>query len=309
MRSILEMKMSSVVSFLFLLSFSINVYLLVTRMTMDGGGLCELQRKYGEAEKESSSETRKDKDENASAADLLKQLFDKFGSDKGYQHGYHRYYGPLLYPLKEAGLRLVEVGVEEGRSVMAWLHYFDRPNHIYGIGYGQSNGWQDGGESECFKDQNLPCTLFKGDQSDLDFLEHFKKKTGGQYDIVIDDGSHVPNHQKITFEALWSSVVPGGYYVIEDVETSYWKEEASIYGYAFTNQKSFIEHMKLLADVVNKKYSNYNSPLSTLYDDISSVKFGANIVIVQKQTEEERQYFEGTYKHESDSAGKPLPYP
>ena len=151
--------------------------------------------------------------------------------------------------------------------------------------------------------------MFKGDQSDVEFLEHFKKRTGGNYDIIIDDGSHVPSHQKITFEALWSSVVPGGYYVIEDLETSYWKETAEIYGYTFTGQKSLVEHMKLVADAVNKKYSDFNSPLPSLYDDISSIKFGANIAIIQKQTLEERRYFEGPYKHAHDSAGMPLPYP
>ena len=66
------------------------------------------------------------------------------------------------------------------------------------------------------------CTLWKGDQSDSNFWKKFLDKTGGNFDIVIDDGSHVPSHQLLTFETVWPHITPGGIFVIEDIETSYW---------------------------------------------------------------------------------------
>jgi hypothetical protein len=44
----------------------------------------------------------------------------------------------------------------------------------------------------------------------------------GPFDIVIDDGSHVPKHVVTSFGALFPQVKDGGLYVIEDVQTTFW---------------------------------------------------------------------------------------
>lgn len=33
--------------------------------------------------------------------------------------------------------------------------------------------------------------------------------------MIIDDGSHLPEHQWTTIEALWRTIKPGGVYIIE----------------------------------------------------------------------------------------------
>ena len=43
-------------------------------------------------------------------------------------------------------------------------------------------------------------------------------------------------HQLITLETLWPSLAPGGIYIVEDVETSYWGPHASLYGYSYSGQ-------------------------------------------------------------------------
>ncbi len=43
-----------------------------------------------------------------------------------------------------------------------------------------------------------------------------------RYDIIIDDGSHVPQHQIISLACLLRALNPGGLYIIEDLKTSYW---------------------------------------------------------------------------------------
>jgi hypothetical protein len=67
------------------------------------------------------------------------------------------------------------------------------------------------------------ATIYAGDQANVTFLEQFAAETtpSGLFDIVIDDGGHRMDQQRITLEHLWKIVRPGGYYVIEDLHTSY----------------------------------------------------------------------------------------
>ena len=81
------------------------------------------------------------------------------------------------------------------------------------------------------------------------------------------------------------------------------------YGYKWHNQNSFVEHMKLVADVINREYADGNSPLSDLYDDVSYIQFSQNIIVVKKQTEEEKLFFGRTYRFPGRSRGSGLPYP
>lgn len=37
----------------------------------------------------------------------------------------------------------------------------------------------------------------------------------GNFDMIVDDGSHDPGHQLATLTALWPTIEPGGIYVIE----------------------------------------------------------------------------------------------
>ena len=74
---------------------------------------------------------------------VLHSLLLEAGSDKATHHGYtnlrmspctlytlsvpcrySRYYEPLLAPLTQAPVRLLEIGVEDGRSLAAWRRYF-----------------------------------------------------------------------------------------------------------------------------------------------------------------------------------------
>ena len=156
----------------------------------------------------------------------LAELLDSSGSDQAAHHGYPRYYEPLLDPFRhDSNLRFLEIGVEDGRSLAAWRQYFPRAAQLVGVGWGN---WQTSPVTSCscpapappscalppgLDLAAAPCTLYRGDQSDSTFLAGLVTRTGGNFTVVVDDGSHLPAHQLITLETLWPTIAPGGLYI------------------------------------------------------------------------------------------------
>ena len=81
-------------------------------------------------------------------------------------------------------------------------------------------------------------TLYTGSQTDSYFLGKVLDDVGGKkFDVIIDDGSHIPWHQIFTLETMFDTFLKdGGVYIIEDMETSYWdRPGVSLYGYPILN--------------------------------------------------------------------------
>jgi len=133
-------------------------------------------------------------------------------------------------------------------------------------------------------------TIFTGDQSDPHFLKSLTDKY--QYDIIIDDGSHFPQHQILTFQHLFSVLKPGGLYVVEDLETSYWNSPgASLYGNSISAgigespKVNAIEKLKQYVDVLMRFHMAYPD-LSISHGDntIFSITFGQGVAIIRKSS-------------------------
>lgn len=109
----------------------------------------------------------------------------------------------------------------------------------------------------------LPCDIaggvlgWSGDSNDIDFLKLFIDRVGGQFDIIIDDGGHIPSEQLTTWAYLFKHALkPEGNYIIVDIETSYWNSpSAVVYGKQVSagigSNESVIEAFKKLADGVS----------------------------------------------------------
>jgi hypothetical protein len=271
-------------------SLALNVALLTLRCTATRPELAlDKQSVFAETQLRSAR-----KRERPSLADALSK------SDKTTRHGYDRVYTPLFEPLRAQPIRFVEIGVHEGKSMKAWQAFFSAGSHVFGIGYGN---WQQDFNTKCHAaketatlDLSSQCDLYRGDQSNITFLRAFLQDSGGRFDIVVDDGSHLPNHQRITFETLWPTVVSGGLYIIEDVETSYWASWAHIYGYSMKGQRSFVTHMQTVAHAINREFTHGRSPLPDLYSDVSTITFAQNLIVLRKQTAFEKgRYFNREY--------------
>jgi len=147
----------------------------------------------------------------------LAMLAVRFGSDKWGSHWYTPHYEQHFAPLRHERVRVLELGVGGygspepwgGGSLQMWRHYFPR-GLVFGLDiYDKST-----------LDRPRMRTVL-GDQSDGEFLTSLAERIG-PLDIVIDDASHLSSDVITSFVTLFPHVRPGGLYVIEDLQTSYW---------------------------------------------------------------------------------------
>ena len=148
--------------------------------------------------------------------DPLTRLAIKHGTDKWGPHFYTPVYHELFSARRDRPIRLLEIGVGGygfktvgGGSLAMWADYFSN-SQITGI---------DVAEKRLSLGPRVK--LFRGSQDDPIFLKQVCEERG-PFDIVIDDGSHVPKQVVASFEILFPFLVNGGLYVIEDVQTAFW---------------------------------------------------------------------------------------
>jgi len=101
---------------------------------------------------------------------------------------------------------VTDVNPRGGASMKTWYEYFPRAR-IFGVDINECR-WLD----------NDRVKTFVADQGSPAQLEAFVKATGvSQFDAIIDDGSHRPDHQQVTLGVLFKYLKPGGLYFIEDL--------------------------------------------------------------------------------------------
>lgn len=213
------------------------------------------------------------------------ELLIASGSDKYDRHHYERWYSRWLEPYRrKPDLKMLEIGVYDGASLKLWEKYFVHPKRITGLGYGVGN--------EVAPADNGVTEVIVGDQSKGVTMELLRQT--GPFEIIIDDGSHVPEHVIFTFFQLWSSVKPGGLYIIEDLETSYWSK-ATIYGYPVNGRftvdakHSVVAKVTQFIHVMARYQLEVDEQLSVFEGDkeICEIMFGWNLLAIYKCTEEE----------------------
>lgn len=211
----------------------------------------------------------------------------KYKTDKITHHGYHRFYDYFLIPIKYHKMNVLEIGLDNLKSLKMWLDFFPNAN-IYGLDINDINYKYDRG------------TIFKGDQSKKKDLINIVKIIG-KCNFIIDDGSHVPSHQLITFNYLFKECLDfGGIYIIEDIETSYWNN-STLYNYPINagymnNDKNIVQIFKNIVDIVNREFlTDENKKFIKKYKKIdfenlkyiSMITFAGNCIIIKKMTQKE----------------------
>jgi hypothetical protein len=135
---------------------------------------------------------------------LLAELGTKYAASKRY-HNYLIYYWLHFRDIRLDVKNVLEIGVQTDRSIRMWEEFFPNAT-IYGIDIDRRCKEFEGGRRR----------IFIGDQSDYTFLHQVLSEIRDPLDIVIDDGSHRPDHQLKTFDFLFPALSSHGIYVIED---------------------------------------------------------------------------------------------
>ncbi len=139
----------------------------------------------------------------------LVELSDIFGTDKRPSwHNFIELYDRYLTPLKDSVHRVFEIGVFNGASHKMWKCFFDSVE-VYGIDLKQKP-WVE----------KLGIHTYIANQANRDDLQRFIDESGGEFDVIIDDGGHWMNHQQVSLGFLFKHLKPGGLFIIEDVHTS-----------------------------------------------------------------------------------------
>lgn len=175
----------------------------------------------------------------------LDEIFVRHNCDKGrlkngVGHNYGRHYAEVLEPLRHNPIRLVEIGVGDGKSIRVWLDYFTHAaTQIIGV------------DINPFHLSDPRFTFLHANQNNAHELQPLMQWAS---DVIIDDGSHMPDGTVTAFEALWPFVKRGGYYIIEDLKTSYMP------GYQVAGWGTQMSFVKRLLDDINAQTDYKPSP-------------------------------------------------
>ena len=127
-------------------------------------------------------------------------------TDKHSLHSYtDHFYETAFAEYRDKPVQIVEIGFDQGGSLVLWAEWFSQAT-ILGVDLEIRGNC----EIDCARYPGIQLAL--GNAYDIYSLHYFPDA-----DIIIDDGSHHPDHQVWAVKHLATKVKPGGIFVIEDV--------------------------------------------------------------------------------------------
>lgn len=178
---------------------------------------------------------------------------------------------------QETPLRLLEIGVQNGGSLQIWREYLPVGSHIVGVDIDPLVRSLELGA-------NVELHVFDA----TDRTESLRFLGDSSYDLIVDDGSHVSADIIKTFEHLFSRLVAGGIYFIEDTHCSYYAS----HGGGFQSRDTAIEYFKRIIDGINADHFEKDveaavpqEVLTRLHDirrAIESISFYDSMIVIRK---------------------------
>jgi hypothetical protein len=202
-------------------------------------------------------------------------------TDKGpSQHNYTELYERLLFQWKDDPIKIFEIGIAEGGSLAMWQSYFPKAR-IFAADILDKSQFN-----------NARVTTLVADQANRDQLQAAIEKSGGDIDVLIDDGGHTMEQQQVSLGFLFPHVRPGGYYVIEDVHTSLpalWKGYGVSRDGANTTLRMLENFIRSSSPAIRSRYM-LDAEMAYLTENIESVilshrpKTRSLICVLKKKT-------------------------
>lgn len=166
----------------------------------------------------------------------LTQIADACGTDKGTGfgegHSYTEIYQDYLDKYIGKRPKILEIGVLTGASVKMFNDFYGGDCEIWTV---------DIDYSVCsYKADNVH--RYTVNQNSLDDWKRFFSEAPEKFDIILDDGSHQPEHQVHTLYWLSDRVEDEGIYILEDLHTYMWDsvEDSPLHLLTFWNQNKYL---------------------------------------------------------------------
>jgi hypothetical protein len=197
---------------------------------------------------------------------------------------YLPFYDALFAPLQNRPINLLEIGVQNGGSLETWATYFDQAQHLVGC------------------DINPRCGLLRFDDPRIKLVVGNANSRAAfdaihaiapHYDIIIDDGSHMSPDVIESFLAYFTTLAPGGIYVVEDTHALYWPA----YQGGIDAPEGALMLFRLLTDLVNFEFwappGGLPARLAAFFPDgvlprvlsegwIDAIEFRNSLIVIRK---------------------------
>lgn len=153
---------------------------------------------------------------------------------------YTEIYEKYMSPLRDKLVKFLEIGICDTRFPFAspkmWKEYFENVD-LYCV----DNFWGKKFDPVSVKPLvDLGAHFILADQgSELEW-EKIKSFAGSEFDFIVEDGSHEPDHMMYSLYQASSMLKPGGYYFMEDIDNP--AGAIGIYGY---------DNSKLVGEIVH----------------------------------------------------------
>ncbi len=152
--------------------------------------------------------------------DKLTELGMKYGTDKAGYHTFTGFYSKFVDRFKNP--TMIEIGIDNGASLKMWEEYYGTPK-IVGV---------DINDKKQFDTKNIKTLI--ADQGNVRDLVNKCTQVASEYDLIVDDGSHIYSHQISCFVSLFPYLKSGGVYILEDLHTSFISGQYNPLGEMFT---------------------------------------------------------------------------
>lgn len=148
----------------------------------------------------------------------LNEIYAKHGTDKGNKinkHGDVHYYGDFyemfFNKYKGRHINMLEIGVQDGYSMLAHDEYFEGNADIYGIDIILDN-------VEINPEEHPNMHLVLGSSTDPMV---YSKLANEKFDIIIDDGSHFHEDMVKNLSMYSRLLTDDGIYIVEDLHCDF----------------------------------------------------------------------------------------
>lgn len=162
---------------------------------------------------------------------------------------YHRHFRKFV----GREVHMLEVGIYSGGSFPMWMQYFGKGCRLYGVDIHEAT-------RAC---EDMGIKVFIGDQADRSFWTRIKQAVP-TIDILIDDGGHLPEQQRVTLEEMLPHIAPGGVYLCEDIHGAFNPFAAYVQGLASSLNSGFPGEMPGTSDQACTP-SNFQAAISSIH--------------------------------------------